>query len=74
MENNMDCKKILAGVAVGAAALTSEAESFAFEREEPEKYWNIQELYKVPNYRDSGFEDSKAEGMKDLMKILCPSG
>ncbi len=63
----MDCKKILAGVAIGAATVATEAESFAFEREEPEKYWNIQELYKVPSYRDSGFEDSKADGMRDLM-------
>ncbi|MBR4223021.1 MAG: hypothetical protein IKR81_17800, partial [Victivallales bacterium] len=47
--------------------MLNSGESFTFEREEPEKYWNIQELFKVPSYRDSGFEDSKAEGMRDLM-------
>ena len=63
----MNCKKLLCCVAATAAAAMTECECCAFEREEPEKYWNTQELFKAPAFRDSGFEDSKYEGMRDIM-------
>ena len=53
--------------AMGCLAMTNLTTSFAVEREEPEKYWNLAELSKQPAFRESGFEDSRYEGMKDLM-------
>ncbi len=63
----MSCKKLLCCVAAATAAVMTECNCSAFEREEPEKYWNFEELSKAPSFRDSGFEDSKYEGMRDIM-------
>ncbi len=43
-----------------------EEKSSAF-REQPEKYWNFAELSKTPAFRDSPFEDSKFEGLRDIL-------
>ena len=40
----MNCKTFLCCMAAGAAALMTTGECSAFEREEPEKYWNFAEL------------------------------
>ena len=63
----MNCKTLLFCMAATTAAVMTEPQAFAFEREKPEKYWNTQELFKAPSFRDSGFEDSKYEGMRDIM-------
>ena len=63
----MNCRTLLFCMVASTAAVMTTGEAFAFEREEPEKYWNAKDLFKVPTFRDSGFEDSKYEGLKDIM-------
>ncbi len=63
----MNIKTLLCCMAVTTVAVMTGPQAVAFEREEPEKYWNAKELFKAPSFRDSGFEDSKYEGMRDIM-------
>lgn len=64
----MNLKSIITCLAVvGAAALAEDPKYPAAAREEPEKYWKFEELCKVPAYREGVFEDSKVDGLRDLM-------
>lgn len=47
-----------------AALSAAPAKSY---RENPEKYWDFNQLSKAPAYRTAGFEESKADGLQDIL-------
>lgn len=47
--------------------ISSGAQTSAEFREEPSKYWNFEQLQKVPEYRDAGFPDSESKGLKAIL-------
>jgi len=59
-------------VALGLLAASALA---GFERENPAKYWNLEELSKVPAYRASPYKESEFPGLKAmLVKGKGPKG
>jgi dienelactone hydrolase len=63
-------KKITVALLVLAASSTllkGEIKSSGTFREQPEKYWSFAELSKTPAYRNSPFEDSKVNGLRDIL-------